>query len=55
MGLLVAFSTKICHLMTYIFTDVLDDTLNLVKTLAELSRSVINVEFPVTVVVSFVN
>lgn len=45
------------HLMTYIFTGVLDDTLNLgvVNTLAEVSRSVVNVGFPVTVVAFFVS
>lgn len=53
MRLLIAFSLKMCHRMTYIFTVVLDDTLNLgvVKTLAVVSQSV--VEFLETVVVFF--
>lgn len=42
-------------LMTYISTGVLDDKLNLVKTLAEVSRSVVNVGFSVTVVAFFVS
>lgn len=40
---------KMSLLMSYISTGVLDDTLNLVKTLAEVSRSVVNVGFSVTV------
>lgn len=48
MGLLIAFSTTMCHLMTYVFSGVLlDDTLNLVKTFAEGSRSVVIVGFHV--------
>lgn len=49
------FHKKNCHLMTHILTGVFDDTLNVVKTLAEISRSVINVGVHVTVVVSFVS
>lgn len=49
MGLLIAFST-------YVFSGVLlDDTLNLVKTLAEGSRSVVNVGFPIISVGFFVS
>lgn len=46
-----------CHRITYIFTGVLDETLNLgvVKTLAEVSQSVVNIGFLVTVVVFFVS
>lgn len=56
MGLLIAFFIKKnCHLMTHILTGVFDDTLNVVKTLAEISRSVKNVGVHVTVVVSFVS